>query len=243
MKITVRDAARMFDAPERTIERWIREDGMPHHRVHGQYRFHAAELLDWATRRGIRLAEEPPASARLGAPRAKLAEALERGGIHYDVPAADRDALLRWVSDRLPVADEADRDLLYEVLLARETLGSTGVGDGIAIPHVNTPVVVSVDHPVVSLCLLARPIDFGAIDKKPIDTVFTLAVPNHRAHLALLARLSAVLHDRDFRRALKERAPAETILALARTAEAEFAPGDEAVTGGASVRKTNGDAR
>jgi PTS system nitrogen regulatory IIA component len=221
MKISVRDAARMFDAPERTIERWIREDGMPHHKVHGQYRFHAAELVEWATRRGIRLAEEPPASTRLGAPRPKLESALERGGIHYGVDVADAPALLRWVSERLPVAEE-DREVLYDVLLARERLGSTGVGGGIAIPHVHTPVVAAIERPVVSLCFLERPIDFGAIDAKPIHTVFTLAVPTHRAHLAMLARLSAVLHDQDFRRAIGERAPAARILALARSAESTF---------------------
>ncbi|HVY46574.1 MAG TPA: PTS sugar transporter subunit IIA [Minicystis sp.] len=222
MKINVREAAKMFDVPERTIERWLREDGMPHHRVHGQYRFHAAELLEWATRRGVRVADEPPSSVRLGVARPKLVEALERGGIHYGVAARDREELLRWVSEHLPVAED-DRELVYDVLLAREKAGSTAIGDGIAIPHVSTPIVASIDRPVVSLCFLERPLDLGASDGAPVDVVFTLAVPTHRAHLALLARLSAALHDRKLRAALRERAAPERILALARAAEASFA--------------------
>ena len=50
--------------------------------------------------------------------------------------------MLRAVVARMPLADEGDRELLLDVLLAREAMGSTGVGDGIAIPHVRNPVVL-----------------------------------------------------------------------------------------------------
>jgi PTS system nitrogen regulatory IIA component len=225
MKLTVRDVARMFDASEAAVERWIRHDDLPHHRVHGQFRFHRAELLEWANQHGIRLGGDAPISSpsslRGGRPP-RFAEALAAGGIHHSVPATDRESLLRAVIDRMPIAEEMDKDLLFEVLLAREKSGSTGVGDGIAIPHVRNPVVLQVDEPAVTLCFLDHPVDFGAIDDKPVHTVFSIVAPTIRVHLFILARLAAALHDEGFRHAVTSRAPAEEILERARDAEAKL---------------------
>ena len=75
-------------------------------------------------------------------------------------------------------------------ILAREALGSTGIGDGIAIPRVRNPIVLHLSRPIVTLCFLERPVDFGALDGQPVTTLFTLISPTVRAHLHLLSRLS-----------------------------------------------------
>ena len=116
---------------------------------------------------------------------------------------------------RSPLASEADRELLFEVLLAREAIGSTGVGDGIAIPHVRSPVVLPADQPTVSLCFLAQPVDFQAIDARPVHTFFSLVTLTVRSHLYLLSRLSAALQDPRFKQAVIDRATSEEILAEA----------------------------
>ncbi len=202
MRLGTREAARMFGVSERTIERWLRDDEMPHETVHGQPRFHQAELIDWANSRGIRVADEAPPSRRLHAAAPSVAAALAHGGAHLGVRARGREGALRAVVDRMPITDEADRELVFEVLLARENTGTTGVGDGIAIPHVRNPLVLDVDGPSVTLCVLAEPVDFHAIDGKPVRCVFAIVAPTARTHLALLARLAAVLHDADLRAAL-----------------------------------------
>jgi PTS system nitrogen regulatory IIA component len=225
MKLTMRQVASMFDAPEQTIERWIKNDNLPCHRVHGQARFHRAELLEWAHDRGIRLVSDPPVSLRPGARPGLVVNALAAGGVHHDVPAEDRESLLRAMVDRMPLGAEVDRELLFEVLLAQERSGSTGVGDGIAIPHVRSPVVLETDRPTITLCFLRKPIDFGAIDGKPVHTVFTIVSPTIRLHLLLLARLAAVLHEEGFRRALLDRVPADQVLASAGLAEERFVRG------------------
>jgi nitrogen PTS system EIIA component len=224
MRLSVREVARMLDASEATIERWIKNDNLPYHRVQGQVRFHRAELLEWANRHGIRIASDSPVSARHGGPSPRFSEALAAGGIHH-VKATDRTSLIRAVIERMPIADDADRELLFDVLLARENAGSTGVGDGIAIPHVRSPVVLPTNEPSITLCFLDRPIDFDAIDGKPVHTVFAITAPTIRVHLSLLACLAAVLHDEEFHRAVIERAPAEVIQTLARRAQDRFARG------------------
>ena len=69
----------------------------------------------------------------------------------------------------MKLPDDVDREFLYQVLLAREALGSTGIGDGIAIPHVRNPIVLHLSRPTVTLCFLEQPVDFGALDGQPVS--------------------------------------------------------------------------
>ena len=122
--------------------------------------------------------------------------------------------------DLLNLPEEVDREFLYQVLMARETLGSTGIGDGIAIPHVRNPVVLHVSKPSMTLCFLDHPIDFRAIDGQPVSTLFTLISPTVRAHLHMLSRLGFVLQNQDFKTALKRQASREDLMETLSRAEA-----------------------
>jgi PTS system nitrogen regulatory IIA component len=219
VNLSVRDAANLLRVSERVVYRWIREGSIPFRLVNDHYRFHRSELLEWATSRGLRVAaeefHEPDAS---GSVAARLNEALDTGGVHYDVPATDATSLLRAVVARMPI-EEADRGTICDFLAAREALGSTGVGEGIAIPHVRNPIVLHVPRPAVTLCFLRQPVEFAAIDGKPVDTVFSVVSPTIRSHLALLSRIAAALHDPGFKQAVLARAPRERLLAEARRVE------------------------
>jgi nitrogen PTS system EIIA component len=227
MKLTVQDAAKLLQSSERAIYRWIREKSIPFHRVNDHYRFHRAELLEWATSRGMRVAsKEFDTPAAGGTQGTRFADALAAGGIHYGVPGADRESVLRAVVQRMPIV-AADRDLVCDFLLAREAMGSTGVGDGIAIPHVRKPIVLDVQQPSITLCFLEKPVAFDAIDGKPVDIVFSIVSSTIRGHLFLLSRISAAVHNAGFRQAILNRAEPEEILREARRAEGSLAPPKE----------------
>jgi PTS system nitrogen regulatory IIA component len=154
-----------------------------------------------------------PSRPMTEAPLPRFAAALQAGGVHHHVEGSDRASALRAIVSRMPLSDEADRELLLDVMLAREALGSTGVGDGIAIPHVRSPIVLHTTEPSITLCFLDHPIDFGAIDGRPVHTFFSLVTLSIRSHLYLLSRLSAALQDQGFRKAITSRAPEAEILA------------------------------
>jgi nitrogen PTS system EIIA component len=222
MQLTVKEAAKFLDVPERQIFAWIDDGEIPFSRGHGGIRFNEAELLEWATSRRL------PASHELQSTNGEassLADAPSLGGVHHGVAAADRDAAIRAVVERMALGAAADREALVAIMLAREAGGSTAVGDGIAIPHVRAPVVQSGARPAIALCTLARPIEFGARDKKPVHTLFLLATPTVSAHLQILARLAAALHDPEFKGAVLRRAPAEELLAHARRLDASAKDG------------------
>lgn len=227
MQLSVKDAAGILNVSEKTIYRWIKQGVVPAYRINEQFRFNRAELLEWATQRRIQVSPDIFAEGEQGkAPLPTLIEALKAGGIAYRVEGGDQASVLRAVVDILNLPEEVDRDFLYQVLMARETLGSTGIGDGIAIPHVRNPVVLHVARPTVTLCFLEHPIDFHAIDSRPVDTMFAIISPTVKAHLHLLSRLGFVLRNPEFRAAVKGRSTREAIMESLAAAESSI-PGPE----------------
>lgn len=224
MQLTVRDVAKLLAVSEKTIYRWLNEGIIPAYRVNEQYRFNRAELLEWATARRINVSAELFSEPDSGLPPPSLSEAMKFGGIFYRVDGADKPSVLRSVVDLLKLSDDVDREFLLQILLARETLGSTGIGDGIAIPHVRNPIVLHTSQPSVALCFLERPIDFGAIDGQPVHTLFALISPSVRTHLHMLSRLSYMLRDPAVKAALAAQASRNEILNEIQRVEAGLTP-------------------
>ena len=148
MNLTVKDAAKLLDVSEKTLYRWIKQGDIPSYRINEQIRFNRAEILEWATSRKIPLDPgilSEPESGGMAVPT--IAEAIRAGGVLYRFEGRTKKEVLGQVVEQLRLPDEVDRSFLLKVLLARETLGSTGIGDGIAIPHVRNPIVLHVTRP------------------------------------------------------------------------------------------------
>ena len=128
-----------------------------------------------------------------------LVAALEAGGIFHGIKNSDKEHALRALVATLPLPDGVDRELLLRLFLAREASASTAIGDGIALPHVRNPIVLHVMQPMVTLCFLEHPVDFGALDGKPVHVLFSLVCPTVRSHLQILSRLSFALQDEKFK--------------------------------------------
>jgi PTS system nitrogen regulatory IIA component len=221
MQLSVKDAARILNVSEKTIYRWIKQQVVPFYQINEQYRFNRSELLDWATSRRIQISPEIfQETEQSKIPLPSLSDTLKSGGISYRIGGKDKPSVLRSIVDVLNLPEEVDREFLYQVLMARETLGSTGIGEGIAIPHVRNPVVLHVSKPSMTLCFLDHPIDFGAIDGQPVSILFTLISPTVRAHLHMLSRLSFVLQNQAFKSALQRQAPREELMDALSNAEA-----------------------
>ncbi len=210
MRLQVRDAARWLERDEETVYEWVRSGELPATRINDQYRINSSDLLEWARARGHRLSPEAYAAGGEDVP--DLAEALEAGGLHRYSGPNTREAVLQAVVDALPV-DPSERPLLYDLVLAREFVGSTGIGEGIAIPHVRAPLVIHGVTASLSLWYLEKPVDFGSPDGGAVDTIFFLAAGAPRTHLLLLSRLAGALHHPAFRQALKARAELPAVLA------------------------------
>jgi nitrogen PTS system EIIA component len=225
MRLTVKDLTEVLNVSEKTVRRWIKQGTIPAYRIQGQYRFNKAEILEWATSRRINVAAnifvEPEGVKVTG-----LADALSAGGVFYHINGSDKESVLKAVVDNIRVPDDADRAMLLQFILAREAVASTGIGDGIAIPHVRNPLVLNVDQPIVTLCFLEKPIEFLSLDGQPVFCLFTIVAPTVRSHLYLLSRLAFILRNPDFKNTIKNQHQPHEIIALCRKIESGF-PGEK----------------
>lgn len=118
------------------------------------------------------------------------------------VPAQSRKRVLQLLSDLLAAqnSDLSER-AIFEALMARERLGSTGIGEGVAIPHCRTVC----DRIYSAFFQLEEGVDYDAPDEQPVDLVYLLVVPEgeQNAHLTMLAQLAAVFNDADNRARLR----------------------------------------
>lgn len=229
MQLTIREAASYFGVNEQTIRRWISQKAMPAHEVYERIYLNPLELWEWAVEQGIPVSRGLLEKARRSPEEVPpLADLLREGGIFRDVEGATKPDVLRAVVQRLPLPPELDRDFLLNVFEAREAMGSTGIGDGIAIPHVRNPVVLHVDHPFVTLCLLRHPVDFDAPDAKPVHALFLVVSLTVPAHLRILAQLGFALRDETLRGLLRAAAPPEDILARVEYVEGSLRTGSYA---------------
>ena len=108
--------------------------------------------------------------------------------------ARSKKQALQELSKRLAPLVHQDEGVIFDVLLEREKLGTTGVGTGIAIPHGKLP---DLDKLHGMFARLEHPIDFEAIDEQPVDLIFLLLAPESAGadHLKALARVSRLLRD------------------------------------------------
>ncbi len=221
MKLSVNDAALFLSVSPETVYRWVKQEEIPYHTVNDQLRFNRAELLEWATACNLEVSPDLFAQQDSAQPALPtVTQALTAGGVAYGVSGGNQAEVLNRVVGLMKLPEEVDRDYLCQVLLAREGLGSTGIGDGIAIPHVRNPLVLHVTQPSITLCFLSSPIDFRALDGQPVNTLFTLISPTVKTHLHLLSWLSYALRNPAFKEAVKRQAPCEELMARLAAAEA-----------------------
>lgn len=153
-----------------------------------------------------------------------LSELLLPAAINLDLKSTDRDSVLSELVNQIPqLAQQPEaRQTLLRALREREQLHSTGIGDGIALPHARNALVGLVDQPVVVLGRHEQGIPYDAIDGAPARLFFLLVAPTVTQHLAVLARLTRLLRDPRLRQSLLKADQPEKVLALIREGEAKL---------------------
>jgi len=133
----------------------------------------------------------------------RVRELLTSERTHFQVQGVSKKRLLDQAAQMAAATcKDLSEQQIFDALVARERLGSTGIGEGIAIPHCRLP---QCEQAFGVLLRLAEPIDFDAIDGKPVDLVFALLVPEEATeeHLQVLAMLARNFNEESYRSALR----------------------------------------
>jgi PTS system nitrogen regulatory IIA component len=134
----------------------------------------------------------------------RLSEILAIDNIIPELKAKDKKSVLGELAEVIARYDaNIDKDMLLKVLIEREHLGSTGIGDGVAIPHGK---LSSVKQPVVSFGRSKKGLDFDSMDGQPAFLFFLLLAPENSSgvHLQVLTKIARILKSSTFRKALMQ---------------------------------------
>jgi mannitol/fructose-specific phosphotransferase system IIA component (Ntr-type) len=142
--------------------------------------------------------------------------------ILVDIEAQDRDDVIKELIVSLGKAGkiaESDVESVIEAVIARENEASTGIGKGVAVPHVKT---TSISAPVAAFGLCRGGLDFSSLDKQPVYSIFLLISPEDDAdaHIAAMEVIFKNLQKDDFRSFLKQASDVKDVLGLLKEADA-----------------------
>jgi PTS system nitrogen regulatory IIA component len=142
-----------------------------------------------------------------------FAKLLKPEAVKVLTAATSKKRLLHDIGELVGLVYDLDTGEVVESLLAREALGPTGVGHGVALPHAR---VKGLEHVVGAFVLLDRPVDFSSVDRQPVDIAFGLFAPEDAgvAHLKALALVSRTLRDASICAKLRANPDPATIFAI-----------------------------
>jgi PTS system nitrogen regulatory IIA component len=204
MKLTINEVAQCLRLPVTTVDRWIHQGRIPIQKSSNGYIVNESALEKWAAMYRLpfslpKKVNTQPQEVRLE----NLLPAMNRGGVIYGIKGADVATVLKGAVEKMNLPFSASKEKLYQCLLEREYLTSTGIGKGVAIPHPHDPLPDAFEKPVITTCFLDKPIDFNAIDDRLVFVMFILLSPSIKIHLHLLSRLSFCVRDNAFVKFLK----------------------------------------
>jgi len=201
MDLKIKDVAELLNVSETTIRRWLNEGKIPAYRLHHQYRFSRIEIENWMLScrlKGeseqeqiypVKEAESEEGHTRKGMQQFSLYRAIHRGGIIPNMLSESKEEIIRETMKHIGPHLGLDPDGISELLLDRENLMPTALNNGIAVPHTRD-FLLKKPYDVVSVVTLRQPVDWGALDGKPVHTLFFLFATNDKRHLHLLAKLA-----------------------------------------------------
>ena len=210
MELNSNEVAKLLNLSEKDVRERARAGKLPCLDAHERLLFNRQAILEWALTRGhpLNLGTEGVEAGRLP----PLIELFTPDCFHYDLPGRTFPEVLRSALDVFQLPPGSDKELIYDLLISREKLMTTALGDGLAIPHLRVPVVVDAPRPMLGVFFTREPIDMGAMDGKPVHTLFLLLSLTPKQHLELLARLAFLFRQPEFVALLARRVNPDVIL-------------------------------
>jgi PTS system nitrogen regulatory IIA component len=212
--------ANLLDLPLVTIQRWDHQGKIPSKLIKNKKCFKRSEILQWAKDHDFHVKTHQDKDEIIS--NQILAPAIERGSIYYDMPGDDIIDVYENTIKQLPFLEKIYLKEILDELLHREELASTGIGNGIAIPHTRERLQLGLDEIHIPVIFLKNQIEFNSIDGNPVSVLFIIFTSNTRDHLMILSRLSQTLKDKNLLSILNNRNKNQDLLKQINKIENEF---------------------
>jgi PTS system nitrogen regulatory IIA component len=205
--LTTKQLAEYLQISERSVYRLLERGEIPAVKVGAQWRFRQSAVDEWldlqVQRMGAAELDEAFGEALTeGTPA--IADLLSVQNIFLDLPSGTREEVLGALVERLRLSEAVDREVLQQRLIERETICTTALPDGVAVPHTPRTGPRSLQHhDLVAVGRTLAPVDFGALDGKPTQIFVLVLARDERAHLMLVARVSRLVREESILKVLR----------------------------------------
>jgi nitrogen PTS system EIIA component len=196
MDLKIKDVADLLNVSETTIRRWISEGKIPNYRMNQHYYFSRSQIEDWVishkldkTEEKISLATSPFSQSIGGSKQFSLFRAIHKGEVLHKLKGRTKEEIIRAAMKKVARLLHVDAEVMIDLLLDREKLMPTALNNGIAVPHTRDTLLKS-HFDVVIPVFLQEPLEYGALDGKPVHTLFFLFACEDKRHLHLLAKIA-----------------------------------------------------
>lgn len=193
MDLKLKDVAELLNVSETTIRRWISDSKIPYYRLNHQFRFSRDEIENWVL--NLKQGGESPFDAqesgkeRLGTQQFGLYRAVHKGGVYTNISGDTKEEVICEGVKEIARDLHLDAEVITELLLDRERLMPTALSNGIGVPHTRD-FLLQESFDVIAVVFPKKPIEYGALDNKPVHTLFFLFACDDKRHLHLLAKLA-----------------------------------------------------
>jgi PTS system nitrogen regulatory IIA component len=213
-QLTAKEVAQLLETSMVTVLRWAYQGKIPCKLKKDTYFFKKGEINEWAKAHDLLLKKEDDKKDETHAGESiSLKKAIQRGGFIYNLDGSDIFSVLKNAVKKIKFPEGTDKEMVFNELINREEIASTGIGKGVAIPHPRTTLNLNLENPVIPVVFLKHPVDFNAVDGEDIFVLFFMFSPSTQIHLKLLSRLSICLRDKEFLSLLKNKPNKNEILA------------------------------
>lgn len=221
MDLKIKDVAELLSVSETTIRRWLTDGKIPAYRLNHQYRFSRIEIENWMLKcklkpiDSITEKEEEIPPPRGGMQQFSLYRAVHRGVVYSDANSLTKEQLIRTAAPSIAERLKLDSEVLSELLIDRERLMPTALNNGIAVPH-SRECLQQIPFDLVSVVFPEEPMDYGALDGKPVHSLFFLFASDDKIHLQLLAKIAHLSSHPEAQELLRQRPNKSTLLEFIR---------------------------
>lgn len=214
MDLKIKDVADLLNVSETTIRRWLSEGKIPSYKIDGQHRFSRGEIQNWvvSSKPDRHDAADETASVQGGSKQFSLYRAIHKGGVFHNAHGEDKERVIRNAMVQISRGLDLDGEALSDMLMDRENLQPTALNNGIGVPHTRD-FLLSAHQDAVAVVFPEQAVDYGALDGKPVHTLFFLFACDDKRHLHLLAKIAHLCNQPAALQLLASKPNKETLLA------------------------------
>jgi PTS system nitrogen regulatory IIA component len=203
LDLTIKDISTLLLKSEKEIGKLVKNKEIPFFEINDKVLFNKQQIIEWALGKSIPL--NISSHKKMSEYQVKsLGNLLNQDSFFYDCDFSPSDYIASMVR-MIDLEENADREVIIQLLMKREELMSTAIGNGISLPHPRIPLMVGKSKPLINIFFPENSLNIKSLDGKPVHTLILLISQSIRQHLSLLAHISYLLQKETFRFALENR--------------------------------------